>query len=166
MSAIIDGLINGFEKNKSYGERLLSDIGNEQMLLEPDGTRELPVNHPAWTFCHMNIYLPVIKAVINGDTFEDTKGHRFGQDSQPESDASLYPSRDEILKSWSEGHDEIRQLLSNSNDAIFEQPVVLGRWAAIMPNAGTCLPYLMLNHENQHLGQISTWRRVLGMPRV
>lgn len=166
MPAIIDGLINGFQKNKQYGERLLSDLSNEQMTLEPEGQRELPVNHPAWTFCHLNIYLPVIEGVIKGETFEDTKEHRFGMQSQPEADASLYPSRDEILKVWSEGHDSVCQLLANSTDAIFEQPIVLERWAAIMPNAGIALPYLMLNHENMHLGQVSTWRRVLGLPRI
>ena len=166
MSAIIDGLVNGFQKNKAYGERLLSDVSDEQMTLQPAGDRELPLNHPAWALSHMNLYLPVIQAVIKGETFEDPKGHRFGMESQPENDASLYPSRDELLNQWTEGHDTVCDLLSNGTNAIFERPVVLERWAAIMPNAGICLPYLMLNHENTHLGQISAWRRVLGMPRV
>lgn len=166
MSAIIDGLVNGFDKNKSYGERLLSDLSNEQMTMQPAGDRELPTNHPAWTFSHMNIYLPVIQAVIKGEPFEDTKGHRFGQESQPQSDPSLYATRDEILQEWVNGHEQVCELLSNSTDAVFEQPIELERWREIMPNAGILLPYLMLNHENQHLGQISTWRRVMGLPRV
>jgi hypothetical protein len=35
-----------------------------------------------------------------------------------------------------------------------------------MPQVGIVLPYLMLVHENTHLGQVSAWRRILGLPPV
>jgi hypothetical protein len=43
---------------------------------------------------------------------------------------------------------------------------MLPRWKEIMPTVGIALPYLLLVHENQHLGQLSAWRRVLGLPAV
>lgn len=166
MSAVIDGLIRGFQKNQEYGERLVSDLTPGQMTLQPAGGRELPVNHPAWALCHLNVYLPVIQSVIKGETFADPKEHRFGMLSRPEADGSFYPSRDEIIAEWSSGHQAICDLLTECDNDVFDNPIKLERWAAIMPNAGICLPYLMLNHENMHLGQISAWRRVLGLPSV
>ena len=166
MSSIINGLVNSYQKNMEYNERLLSDLKQDQMAIQPPGDREQPVNHPAWAMSHMNIYLPVIQGVIKGELFEDPKDHKFGMNSQPETDGSLYPTRDEILSEWNAGHEKVCELLGNCDVSVFEQPVKLPRWAAIMATAGICLPYLMLNHENMHLGQISTWRRALGLARV
>ena len=35
-----------------------------------------------------------------------------------------------------------------------------------MPKIGIWLNYLMTLHESTHLGQVSVWRRVQGMPAV
>jgi hypothetical protein len=42
----------------------------------------------------------------------------------------------------------------------------LERWKATFPKVGSILGYLMLVHESTHLGQISMWRRVQGLPAV
>lgn len=166
MSAVIDGLISGFRRNQEYGERLVRDLTDEHMTLQPSGEREMAVNHPAWAFCHMNIYLPVIQSVIKAEQFEDPKNHRFGMNSKPETEFARYGTRQQIMSEWMGGHEAVCALLESSEDVVFEQPVRLERWSGVMPNAGICLPYLMLNHENMHLGQISAWRRVLGLPSV
>ena len=164
--SIIEGLRKGFEKNRDYGVRLVCDLSVEQMILQPDGQRTQAVNHPAWVFSHLNVYLPIIQALVENQTFEDPKEHQFGMQSKPEMDGSIYESKDSLLEAWNAGHNKVDELLTEATDGIFSQPVKLERWSTVMPNAGICLPYLMLNHENQHLGQISAWRRVLGLPSV
>jgi hypothetical protein len=86
--------------------------------------------------------------------------------SRPESDPQIYPSKAELIETFQRGHREIAELLGGCDESIFEQPVHLPRWAAVMPHVGSALPYLMLNHENQHLGQLSAWRRIQGLPSV
>ena len=166
MSAIIDGLLNGWNKNDDYCQRLVADLTAEQMTAQPAPSDSAPANHPAWVLSHLNVYLPVIQSLIRGEDFEDPKNHVFGMLSKPEADASIYSDKDTLLQEWRDGHEAVRQLLASADDSIFEQDVLLERWKAPMPKVGIALPYVMLCHENIHLGQVSAWRRIQGMPSV
>ncbi len=166
MPAILDGLLFCWKKNTDYAPKLVADLSDEQMLWQPAPADLAPSNHPAWVFSHLNVYLPVIQCLIRGETFEDPRDHRFGMLSRPESDPQIYPSKAELIETFQRGHREIAELLGGCDESIFEQPVHLPRWAAVMPHVGSALPYLMLNHENQHLGQLSAWRRIQGLPSV
>ena len=125
-----------------------------------------PANHPAWIFSHLNVYLPIIASIIQGKPFEDPKGHPFGMQSKPESDASIYASKDELVAAFVKGHEEVSRLLSETGDAALHREIELERWKPVMPTSAFALPYLMMNHENIHLGQLSAWRRIQGMPSV
>lgn len=166
MTPIIEGLLFCWNKNTVYAPKLIADLSAEQMLLQPAPAEMAPANHPAWIFSHLNIYLPVIECLIRGEPFEDPRDHAFGMLSSPESDPSVYASKEALLESFNAGHRSVVDLLSQQDDAVFQQAVQLPRWAAVMPTVGAALPYLMLNHENQHLGQLSAWRRIQGLPSV
>jgi hypothetical protein len=166
MSIATDGLLFGLKKNLDWAQRLTADLTEAQMTLQPPGERPAPVNHPAWIFSHLNVYLPVMVSILKGETFDDPKFHPFGMQSKPELDATIYASKAELLAAWKQGHEEIASLLASGSDALLQQPVQLPRWKEIMPTAGIVVPYLLLVHENQHLGQLSAWRRVLGLPAV
>ena len=166
MSNIIEGFLFAWNKNKEYGPKLVADLDEAQMTMHPAPSDSAPSNHPAWIFSHLNVYLPVIAAIIKNEPFDDPKEHRFGMLSKPEADASIYASKDELISTFLAGHDEVANLLQSSDDSIFSQSVQLPRWAEVMPMASVALPYLMFNHENQHLGQLSAWRRIQGLPSV
>ena len=63
-------------------------------------------------------------------------------------------------------HETIAKLLEAAGPECLENEIVLERWKAFFPTAAVALPYLMLLHENLHLGQLSAWRRIQGMPSV
>ena len=86
--------------------------------------------------------------------------------SKPEPSRDVYASNEELVQNFVAGHEQVAQLLGNADDSVFAQEVQLPRWKEIMPVAGVALPYLMFNHENGHLGQISAWRRIQGLPSV
>ena len=166
MTSVIDGLLFCWEKNRDYGHRLVADLNDQQMVLQPAPADSAPTNHPAWVFSHLNAYLPVVESLIRGVSFADPKLHRFGMDSQPEADASIYAPRDELMAEYEKGHRQVADLLVAADDSLFDQQVNLDRWQTVMPTLGLALPYIMMCHENMHLGQLSTWRRVQGMPSV
>ncbi len=161
-----DGLLYCWDKNTQYGPKLVADLTADQMVAQPAPADKSPANHPAWVFSHLNVYLPVMQALIKGENFTDPKEHAFGMLSKPELDAGIYPDKDELIATFVRGHAEVAELLGNASNAVFDQPVHLERWAAVFQTVGVALPYLMLNHENQHFGQISAWRRIQGMPSV
>ena len=162
MSSIIDGLLFGWQKNLEYGQKLVNDLSDDQMVVQPASG----MNHPAWVLSHLNVYHPVIEAVIKGELFDDPKGHPFGMQSKPKTDRSVYASKDELVSAFVHGHEKVANALSAASETVFDQPVVLERWQQFMPTAGVALPYLMLVHENTHFGQLSAWRRVQGLPSV
>jgi hypothetical protein len=166
MSYAIQGLLFGWKKNLDYGPRLVADLSEDQMIAQPATNPELPANHPAWVFSHLNVYVPVVSAIIAGEAFADPKDHRFGMQSKPEQDRSFYPSKTELINEFVAGHEKVVRQLETADDSILANEIQLERWKSIMPNAGIALPYLMLNHENNHLGQLSAWRRIQGLPSV
>ncbi|MDG1873162.1 MAG: DinB family protein [Mariniblastus sp.] len=165
-SPIIEGYLFAWKKNQDYGAKLVSDLSEDQMVAQPAANPEAPSNHPAWVLSHLNVYHPVICSIIKGESFEDPKNHQFGMLSKPEASRDIYAAKQDLVDSYVNGHEEIAKLLSHSDDSIFSLPTKLERWKNIMPTAGTALPYLMFNHENGHLGQISAWRRIQGLPSV
>jgi uncharacterized damage-inducible protein DinB len=166
MSHIINGLLHAWNKNADYGQRLVADLDDAQMIAQPQWISGPPMNHPAWVLSHLNVYLPIIAAVIRDEAFVDPKDHEFGMHSRPQMDRATYASREELVGSFAAGHTTVSQLLESADDSVFAQAIRLPRWQGVFANAGALLPYLMLNHENGHLGQISAWRRALGLPPV
>lgn len=163
MASVIDGLIYAWKKNQDYGQKLVADLDEHQMTLQLV-EKDAPANHPAWIFSHLNVYLPVIVAIIDGREFEDPKTHPFGMLSKPESDRSIYGTKQELVGEFVAGHEKVVASLQGCDVTVFDNKVLLPRWRDLMPTAGHALPYLMLNHENMHLGQLSAWRRIQGLP--
>ena len=166
MSSIIKGISHCWNNNLDYGQRLIADLSDEQMTMQPAGHGLAPANHAAWVFSHLNTYLPIIAALIDGSPFDDPKDAPFGMNSKPVNDAGVYESKQDLLRAFVNGHQHVSELLDNATIDVFDRPIPLERWKSRMPTVGVALPYLMLNHENLHLGQLSCWRRVQGMPSV
>ena len=162
MSEVIKGLLLVWNKNKDYGQKLVADLSEQQMVVQPGPG----ANHPAWVLSHLNAYHPVIECIIKGEAFEDPKDHPFGMKSKPEADRSIYASKDELVADYIKGHDAVAAALSAAGDDVFNNTINLERWLKVLPTAGVALPYLMALHENIHLGQLSAWRRVQGFPSV
>jgi len=163
--ALVDGLLFGWKKNLDYGQRLIADLSDEQMTIQPVENGK-PANHPAWVYSHLNVYSQIIEKLVRGDEFDDPKPHKFGMQSKPESDPKLYASQSQLLSEFVANHERVIAALEEQGDGCLDQPMTLERWKEPMPTVGIALPYLMLVHENQHFGQVSAWRRILGMPSV
>jgi hypothetical protein len=105
-------------------------------------------------------------AIIAGESFPDPKDGPFGMGSAPGSPAIPYEDIKVLTEAYSNGARKVISLLEKSDAGVLQNKVTLARWQDRMPVAGLALPYLMLVHENQHMGQISAWRRALALPSV
>ena len=164
--AVVDGFLFAWNKNRVYGANLIADLDESQMTLQiaPDGMAA--ANHPAWVYSHLNVYFSVMEAIIKNEPFEDPKGHQFGMESKPLSDASIYATKQQLAADFDSGHERVAELLKQVGDDVLNNEIKMPRWKKVMPTAAYALPYLMCNHENIHLGQISAWRRIQGLASV
>ena len=161
-SAFVESLLVGWGRNADYAQRLVADLDEDQMVGQPaPGT-----NHPAWVFSHLHAYHPVLVALLQGEACEDPKAHRFGMQSHPEADRSVYLPKQDLMNAFAAGHESVAEALQRADDDALAAPMSIERWKPVFPQVSSCLGYLMLVHESTHLGQLSAWRRVQGLPSV
>ncbi|MCC6322875.1 MAG: DinB family protein [Phycisphaerales bacterium] len=162
--ALAAAILITWKRNGAYALRLVGDLAAEQWTAQPVPGRTL--NHPAWVFSHLNIYTPIAAALARGRPFADPVDHPFGQKSEVSPDPRVYEPGPELAAAHRRLHDDAEAALATTTDAILSAPNPVERWRTMHPTVGDMLVTLMVKHESGHLGQISAWRRALGLPRV
>ena len=157
---MLDGLIYCYQRNMDYVAKLGAGLDDKLGQTQP-----LPrMNHPAWILSHLNIYHNVMACIVEGRSFPDPKDGPFGMGSAPDRPSAPYLPIASLLENYGTGARTVLELLSKAQASVLDNPIPLPRWQERMPTAARALPYLMLVHENQHLGQFSAWRRAAGLP--
>jgi len=78
----------------------------------------------------------------------------------------VYPARAGTIEEYGRLHDDALAALRAADPAAFAMPTPLARWREKHPAVGDMIVALMVKHESGHLGQLSAWRRAMGLPRV
>ena len=153
-----------WRRNGGYAARMVGDLSPAQYLAQPVPGRVL--NHPSWVFSHLNVYTPLCTAMLRAQPFIDPLDAKYGQKSEVSLDPTDYIPGPDLLAHYIELHAEAEHALTAAPDHIFAAPNPLERWRVVHPTIGDMLVTLMVKHESGHLGQLSAWRRALGLPRV
>jgi uncharacterized damage-inducible protein DinB len=124
------------------------------------------MTHPAWVLSHLNVYAPIAAAMCRREAFADPLEHRYGQKSRVSLDPREYAEPAALLAAYSRLHDEAQAALEAADDEVFAEANPLERWRAVHPLVGEMLVTLMVKHESGHLGQLSAWRRAMGLASV
>ncbi len=164
MHPIASAILITWKRNGAYGLRLVGDLTDARMTAQPVPGRTM--NHPAWILSHLNVYAPICTTMLRGSTFEDPLEVRYGQKSEVSEDPSEYAARIPLIAEYSHLHDEAEHALTAASPEIFAAPNPLERWRTMHPTIGDMLVTLMVKHESTHLGQLSAWRRGMGLGRV
>ena len=153
-----------WRRDIAYALRLVGDLSDEQMIAQPVEGRAM--NHPAWTLAHLTLYNEVIAKMLRRISFEDPKEHPFGMKSSPQSDPKVYQPRAMAIDSYKRTHDDAERALVECDPSAFTEAVPLERWRSVHPKVADMTVMLMVKHESMHLGQLSAWRRAMGLGRV
>ena len=158
-----DPLLHTWNLNLGYAKRLVADLQDEKMALQPAPG----MNHAAWVLGHLACTADMLGAMIGlepvcpGDWPD-----RFEWNSSPSGDASLYPSKAALLRALEDAHVRIAAALPGVPESTWAETTPLEAVRGFLPTMGDCFVFVMAAHENMHLGQVSAWRRVQGMGRV
>ncbi len=153
-----------WRRNGAYAARLVGDLSLAQYLAQPIAGRML--NHPAWVLSHLNIYTRICIAMLRAEPFADPIDAKYGQKSEVSDDPTDYIPGPDLLAAYTALHAEAEHALAAATEHILAAANPLERWRAVHPTVGDMLVTLMVKHESAHLGQLSAWRRALGLPRV
>ncbi len=162
MHPLASAILITWRRNGAYALRLVGDLRDPFAQPVAGAT----MNHPAWILAHLNVYAPIAAALASRGRFEDPIEHRYGQKSRVVSDPAEYPAFSALTGEYERTHAMAEAALERADERVFGEANPLERWRTMHPTVGDMLVTLMVKHESGHLGQLSAWRRALGMASV
>jgi hypothetical protein len=156
-------LITLYRFTESMCEALMADIRPDEMEIQPHPD----VNTPAWILGHLAICTDFALQLMDRPTRLPAEWHaQFGPTTSPLAQGTPFPSRDELLNAYRDGHRAVVEALGTVDAAKLAAPNPLGMpfLQRTLPTAGDLLAHLLSTHEAAHLGHLSNWRRQMGRP--
>lgn len=147
-----------------YCESLIANIDDERFAFQP-----LPgVHHPAWIVGHLAVVIDFVPALLGQEkALPDSWRALFGPGTKEQADRSLYPSKAELWEALVRGHQRAAEVVAAAPTEVLGQPNPTGvERLAGFKTVGELVFALLTSHEAIHLGQLSFWRRCVGLPVI
>lgn len=162
-------IADSLQLSVGYAERLLKGVSADRFArFATVGGVAVESNHPAFIYGHLSLYAPKILRQIGhpAPSIPDQFEVRFSKEATcvDDFDGDLYPSMDEIVAFFLEGHRMVSGALRGTPDSVFDQPnPAEGRMKELFPTIGSVQAFYCGGHMMMHLGQMSGWRRMEGL---
>ena len=158
-----NAILRSFAYNLHYSNRLLRDIPDDRTSEQPFPA----MNHRTWIIGHladtcalMADWLEVARICPSG------WNELFDNRSEPQADKSIYPDKAELFEVLERGHEAISAAFQTASQQVLEKPMPRESMRSLFPTVLDGVAFEMTDHEAIHLGQLSAWRRAMGMGRA
>jgi hypothetical protein len=143
-----------------YCRMLAGDIADERMTEQP-----LPgVNHPAWILGHLALSADSACGMLGAAKELPAEWTTlFGRGSKPSTSRDDYLSRDELLRTVENGFERLRQQAASATPEQLAQLSTNPFTKESLPTVQDAVAFLLTGHLGSHLGQLSMWRRMIGL---
>jgi len=146
-----------------YAQMMTAEIADERMTEQPVAD----VNHPAWILGHLAFSAELAVIRLGGEkTLAESWAKLFGPGSKLSSTRAEYPSKESLLKALEQTFDRARTLSSQATDEKLSMPNPNERLRPMLPTIRDSVAFLLTGHFGVHLGQLSAWRRMIGLPAM
>ena len=144
-----------------YCRALLADIPDERMTEQP-----VPgVNHPAWVLGHLAWAADGSLGKLGGQSALPAEWPAlFGFGSKPSTVRGDYPPKEELLRAVEQSYRQLREKAAAARPEQLAQPTTNPRAKEALPTLREQVAFLLTGHMGVHLGQLSSWRRMIGLP--
>jgi hypothetical protein len=143
--------------------RLVEDISDEQMIMQPSGM----VNHPSWTVGHVLYSLQAIGGELGIEPWLPPEWiNSFCQGSIPDIDTQRYPGKKDLLEALQDANERISEKLKNLTDEELNVPLPDEQYRKIFPTLGHAVLCILVSHIGVHIGQLMAWRQVMQLAPV
>jgi hypothetical protein len=160
---VMDAVGPVYNFNLFYAQRLVADLADEELCRQP--LRDVTMNHPAFLIGHVAWSNDNGIKLVGGTPVLIGLKELWGTGAIPSDDRSRYPSKADIVKTLEVSHARLAEAVTNASKSYFKAPAP-ENMRAKFPTNGHVLLGLMTSHYAVHLGQLSAWRRAMGLPSV
>ena len=158
-----DTILKGFAFNLFFINKLVEDIPDEKICEQPGGL----VNHPAWVIGHLVIAASSIGQMIGArPSAPDGWKELFDMGSQPTGDTSKYPDKATLLAALEKSHKVFAKAYEDASESTLNQELPMEQLRPMFPTVGDFAAFGMTGHEGVHIGQLTAWRHVQGLPKT
>ncbi|MCW5776474.1 MAG: DinB family protein [Phycisphaeraceae bacterium] len=155
-------------------EMLLKDVPAERAASLPrPGGHVIRTNHPVFVIGHLSLYPNRIAAlaglgdgfVPNPPDFEDL--FAAGKECVDDPEWVVYPRLDRVAEHYFAGHAKLLAALPGVGDDALARPHGMpSEFARKFHTTAGLLGFYLGGHQMMHMGQLSAWRRCMGLGRV
>ncbi len=153
-----------------YAERLLKDVTPEQFARYAKiGDTVIESNHPAFIYGHLSLYAPRVIVQVGGDAAKYLPPpdftELFSKDAKcvDDPDGSIYPPMSEVTSAMLDGYRAAADALERADDALFVEENPNEAMRGKFPTKGAAHAFYVGGHVMLHMGQVSAWRRAMGL---
>ncbi|MEM9586512.1 MAG: DinB family protein [Planctomycetota bacterium] len=153
-----------------YAQRLLTDVTPDQFhRFARVGDQVIESNHPAFVLGHLNLYPCRVIEQLGGDATpfqpSDAENELFSPAATcvDDPDAAVYPSMNVTVDRFYQRYQAAVDLLRTTGDEPFGNENPNERMRAKFGTLGSMHSFYLGGHMMVHLGQMSAWRRAMGL---
>ena len=144
-----------------YCRMLVDDVADERLAEQP----LVGVNHPAWTLGHLAVTAEKGATLLGGKPeLPEDWWPLFGPGSKPTSERSEYPSKAELVQAAESAFERFRNAAAEATTEQLSAPSSHPRTKRMLPLVKDLAAFLLTGHFGIHLGQLTMWRRMIGLP--
>ena len=154
-------VVRAGQVNIDYARKLVADIPDDKMCAQP-----VPgMNHAAWVLGHLAF---VADSMIGVFEQKPSMSHEwralFNLASKPSDDRSAYPSKAELVEAYEQAYARLSKAVAEASDESLDREFPNPKLRTSLPTVGVAMVHILGSHHGLHLGQLSAWRRALGLP--
>jgi hypothetical protein len=155
-----------YEVMLGYARLLTKEIDESQMDAQPCAA----MNTPRWILGHLALCTDYALTLLGKPTRLPGDWHaRFGPGSSvPKAGETGVPTKLELIGALAAGHAAASAAAESATPEQLapKHSVEIKFVRELFPTIGELVAHLFTTHEAIHLGQLSAWRRAMGMPGV
>ena len=174
MAEHAQNIVAGAKRALQYAELMLKDVDPAKAGVKPRGVNNVVIdtNTPTFVYGHLALYparvlsllgqpeneIAAIKALETWDAL-----FKAGAPCEDDPEGTKYPKIGLLSDHFAKAHSAAMHALQHAQDtqltAIFPDPAR----REVFPTVGAAINFLMVGHPMVHLGQVSAWRRCMGL---
>jgi hypothetical protein len=154
-----------------YGEAMMKDVTPSMAARKPSlGGKTVDCNHPAWVYGHLAIYSSRMCEFLGAEPGPTAKPagwedlFKNGTECKDDPSGTIYPKIEALQTHYLNGYKHVLAKIAETPDEVLNRPNPAGgRMTEMFPTIGAMMMFMLVGHPMSHLGQISTWRRCMGL---
>lgn len=171
MGVLADSIVESARVSRRYADRLLKDVLPDRFARRPKvGGVMIHTNHPAFVYGHLAFMHPWMASLLVTDGSHGVAvpaGYealfKDGVECRDDPDGTIYPPMKEITDAFFSTFDRLCMLTAATPDEALSGPTPDAKARAFMPTVGAAAVFMLNSHVMMHMGQVSVWRRCMGL---